>query len=164
MWAPCMCVSECLRVSQLLNNKLSKVIVYVFGGGCCCFSSSSPASVVLALPSMSTRNNNIKLIAVETVFEKKHTVDKIQMKSSSRSNTYVQNVKFRLYRSRFGFFPFFIIYFGGKSHVRLLSNSISKYTSKSTLTRSHAHTRAIYTSSTANRTWKKITLLLLLMM
>lgn len=73
------------------------------------------------------------------VFGKKHTVDKIQMKSSSRSNTYVQNVKFRLYRSRFG--VFFSSSRGGKSHVRLLSNSISKHTSKSTLTRSHAHTQ-----------------------
>lgn len=47
--------------------------------------------------SSTTNNNNTKLIAVHTESGKKHTVDKIQMKSSSRSNTYVQNVKFRLF-------------------------------------------------------------------
>lgn len=84
-WSP----DETVCVPPTINAKQRKAFenfcfyfpLHLFG--------TSAVAVAAAPPTTTTKSNAIR--------RKAHTVDKIQMKSSSRSNTYVQNVKFRLF-------------------------------------------------------------------
>lgn len=141
---------------QLLNNKLSKMIVFIFNGGCCCFSSFS-FSVFLSL---FHEHSLTKLITVETYSGKKHTVDKIQMKSSSRSNTYVQNVKFRLYRIRFVFFFSFLLHLLWWKITRSTTIKRNTHRKAHSLVRMHTLSNLYFFNGKSDMK-KKITLLLL---